>query len=301
MPGRPRVCVLLATHNSSAWLREQLQSVFDQESVTVSVVASDDSSCDDTPQTLSDWSKDHRLTVLPAPGERYGNAHRNFVRLIVEAPTADAEYIALSDHDDIWLAHKLSRAVLRLSETGASGYSSNVTAFWPDGRQRLIDKAQPQRTFDHLFSSPGPGCTFVLPQHVFIQLRTWILSRLEQVRTFCVHDWLIYAYVRERGLRWCIDEQSTMLYRQHEGNEMGANAGWGPAWRRVQYVRSGAYRRDVLRLADLIGHESDLVRALRRLAPMDRCWLIANVRKFRRARRDRVALALFFAFMPSGR
>lgn len=297
----PTVCVLLATHDSSAWLEGQLQSVFDQEAVTVSLVVSDDCSRDATPAVLKSWSLGKRMKVLPPAVEPFGNAHRNFMRLIVDAPIDDAEYVALCDHDDVWLKDKLARAITCLKETGAAGYSSNVTAFWSDGRERLIDKAQPQRKWDHLFSSPGPGCTFVLPSQVFLQLRSWLAAQIDSVRNFSVHDWLIYAYVRERGLSWHIDALPGMRYRQHAYNEIGANVGWQAARRRVQYVRSGAYRRDVLMLAGMVGHDGRVVHALRQLGLLDRFWLIVNVHRFRRHWRDQLALAALFALMPARR
>ena len=71
------------------------------------------------------------------------------------------DYISLADQDDVWLDCKLARACKLLREDEAEGYSSNVLAFWPDGRERLIEKAFPQRRWDFLFEGPGPGCTFV--------------------------------------------------------------------------------------------------------------------------------------------
>ena len=36
-------------------------------------------------------------------------------------------------------------------------------------------------------------------------------------------DWFLYAYARSRNIKWHIDEKYTMIYVQHEKNEMGAN------------------------------------------------------------------------------
>jgi hypothetical protein len=81
-----------------------------------------------------------------------GNANRNFQYLVREAPIGQADYVALSDHDDIWLPDKLRRAVDTLTATGADAYSSDVLAFWPDGREQPVVKSQPQRRY-----GPGPG------------------------------------------------------------------------------------------------------------------------------------------------
>lgn len=49
-----------------------------------------------------------------------------------------------------------------MTETNVVGYSSNVTAFWPANKRKLVSKAQPQRTSDFMFEAAGPGCTYLL-------------------------------------------------------------------------------------------------------------------------------------------
>jgi len=294
----PNVRVLLATYNGAHWLDEQLQSVAQQQGVRVSVIASDDHSTDGTREMLAHWAQRANLSLLPTAGSRFGNAHRNFLHLIRNSELGDAEYVALSDQDDVWLPNKLARGIECLRVHAAQGYSSSITAFWPDGTQLLIDKAQPQRRFDYLFGSPGPGCTFVLPRNVFEELRSFVTQNFEQLQSIWVHDWLIYAFVRARGGRWHIDDRPSMLYRQHGRNEIGVNAGWRAALSRLRHVRSGAYRRDILAIADSVGESADVVEAVRRLTLRDRLGLMLRVREFRRRVLDGLVLAVFFMLMP---
>lgn len=294
------VRVLLATYNGQRWLDEQLGSIFAQQDVRTSVVASDDSSADGTPALLERWRRETDLTLLPAAAGRFGSAHRNFLRLVRDADAGDADYVALADQDDVWLPGKLARAVACLRRQGAAGYSSNVMAFWPDGRQRLIDKAQPQRPFDHFFGSPGPGCTFVITRPEFDRLQAWVRERFERLQDIWVHDWLIYAFVRAGGGRWIIDDQANMLYRQHGGNEIGVNAGWRAAMNRLQHVRSGSYRRTILLIADALEDRSAPMNAVRRLSWVDRLWLITRVRQFRRRVVECLFLVYFLMVMPRG-
>lgn len=299
-PSVPHVRVLLATFNGQRWLDDQLSSIFGQQDVRPTVVASDDSSSDGTPALLERWRTQADLTVLPTVAYRFGSAHRNFLRLIRDADAGDADYVALADQDDIWLDRKLARAIECLCDQKAAAYSSNVVAFWPDGRRRLIDKAQPQRAFDHLFGSPGPGCTFVLTRTEFDRLQSWVSQRFDDLQGIWVHDWLIYAFVRDGGGRWIIDRQANMLYRQHGGNEIGVNAGWRAAINRLQHVRSGSYRRTILLIADALDAQSAPIDAVRRLSWIDRVWLITRVRQFRRRVLECLFLACFLMVMPGG-
>jgi len=298
MNSMPKVRVLLATYNGAQWLDEQLHSMFAQEGVKVSVVASDDSSTDSTLVKLRAWAGLNNLMLLPPVTERFGSAHRNFLRLIRDAELGDSEYFALSDQDDIWLPSKLARGIDCLLSQSVQGFSCNVTAFWPDGSRQLIDKAQPQRRYDYLFGSPGPGCSFVFPRYVFVQIQQWVTQKFDQIQDIWVHDWLLYAFVRSRGMRWHIDDQPHMLYRQHGSNEIGANTGWRAAGKRLRHVRSGAYRRDILAVADSVGETSKVVTAMRRLTPLDRLRLILLARSFRRRLSECVILAFFIVVMP---
>ena len=294
----PSTCILLATYNGGKWLDEQLRSILEQSGVKVFVIVSDDRSTDSTTTIVRSWSEHAPLILMPGATERFGSAHRNFLRLIREAPLGDAEYVALADQDDIWLPDKLARAVHCLRALPADAYSSDVTAFWSDGRRRLIRKSQPQRSHDYLFGSPGPGCTFVMPRAVFDRMRGWVAAEFDHMQGIWVHDWLIYAYVRAQGLRWHIDDQPNMLYRQHGRNEIGANRGLKAAMARWRHVRTGAYRRDILAIADVIGDHSKVIAAVRRLSPIDRLWLVAQVRSMRRRLSESLILAALILFMP---
>lgn len=295
----PHVRVLLATYNGAQWLDEQLRSIFAQHGVRVSVLGSDDSSSDNTPEILASWSAREDLAVLPRT-LRMGSAHRNFMRLVRSADLGDAEYFALSDQDDIWLPDKLARGISCMEQTGTDAYSSNVTAFWPDGSRHRTRKAQPQRRHDYLFGSPGPGCTFVFSRRAFEAMQAWVQERFDSLQDLWVHDWLMYAFLRRHKLRWHIDPQSHMLYRQHGRNEIGVNAGWRAASQRWEHVRSGAYRREILRIAEAVNEGSPIVDAVRRLGLRDRAWLLLHVREFRRRLAECFVLAFFLLLMPRG-
>ena len=152
----------------------------------------------------------------------------------------------------IWLADKLRRSIDALQTYGAAGVSSDVIAFWEDGRRKLIRKSYPQRRMDFLFESAGQGCTYLVTAHCASEFRRFLAASDDAVQGVDFHDWLLYAWTRSQGYRWHIDAVPTMLYRQHGENVLGVNSGargaqWPPAARAF-----GWYRAQVLRIADLI-------------------------------------------------
>lgn len=295
----PSCAVLLATYNGERWLPEQLDSLSAQQGVDLRVIVSDDQSLDGTLRVLLQRASTLALSVLPAQAERFGNANRNFLRLVRDADIGDAEYVALADQDDVWHADKVARAIDRLRADGAVAYSSDVEAFWSDGRTRIIKKSHPQKQFDHLFGSPGPGCTFVFTRGLFLEMRVWVTANFVALSRLWVHDWIFYAYSRAHGHRWIIDSVPTMRYRQHQSNEIGVNFGLKAIQRRLAVVKEGRYRHDIVIIAELIGANPDCVRALRRLNWADRFWLIRHADQFRRGLLEVWALRLIFLLMPA--
>lgn len=291
---------MLATYNGENYLNEQLNSIQNQSNVEVSIVASDDCSFDNTPKVLGHaCSVNSKLIILPI--KKMGSASANFFRLLREVDLTDADYIALSDQDDIWQADKLFHAVKKIQESNVDAYSSNVTAFWPNGKQKLIKKAQPQQQWDYMFESAGPGCTFVITKKLALAIQQFLTVNQDACKLVALHDWFIYAYTRSHGYKWFIDPGSHMLYRQHASNVVGANVGFKAKLARWKKLREGWLVEQALLIADILGYGSALaMQKLSRYAFVDRLWLILNVTKLRRRWLDRVAFALFL-LLPSKR
>lgn len=302
-PALPRVAVLLATFNGLRWLPEQLDSILDQEGVDVRVIALDDESTDGTREWLLERAAtEPRLAVLDPMGAS-GSAAANFLRLIRTAPLDPDELIAFADQDDVWSLGKLARHVRLLRERDADGVSSNVTAFHADGRRTLVRKDYPQREFDYLLESPGPGSTFLMTPRLIALVRD-VLSTQPDASRVDYHDWLVYAIARAAGMTWHIDSESTVDYRQHGDNAMGANLGASQASSRLALIRSRWHRTQAATLARIglavaaPDRQSGLVRMrnlFERTGPRSRLALLLHAGQVRRRPRDRWIIRVLIA------
>ena len=273
----------MAAFNGASCIVEQLESILDQTSVAVQVFISVDSSIDGTEDLLADWAlAEARLTMLPF-GHQFGGAGPNFYRLLRDVNLAGFDYLSFSDQDDVWEPEKLLRAHQALTATGAAGYSSSVTAVWPSGKVKFVDKASPQRAWDFLFESAGPGCTYVLCQSLAVPLQEWVRGSDQTLAPIDYHDWLTYAFARSRKFPWVIDSWSSMKYRQHSNNQIGVNAGWRSFWLRAQKVLSGYGFQQSLLIADAIGLSSlPLVKRGLRGGRLGCLWLALQATQCRR-------------------
>ena len=249
-----KIFILLAAYNGQEFIAEQLNSILTQIDISVDIAISIDAVTFD--RTESEIYKikeqNNNVYILPVE-EKFCSAAKNFFSLIRNTNFVKSSYIALSDQDDIWHPEKLSRAIEMLSKHNCDGYSSNVTAFWHDGRQKLINKAQPQVGWDYLFESAGPGCTFVMTQKLALQLQTFVRENKERLSAVWMHDWFIYAFARSRGYKWYIDERPSMLYRQHSNNQVGVNLGYKAFRQRIHLIRTGKWMEQSSLIASLCG------------------------------------------------
>lgn len=245
----PRVLVLLASYNGAPWLAEQVDSILAQRGVEVSILIGDDLSKDGTRRLVEEkWGNDGRVT-LHAWNQPSGSAGANFRRLYRFADLKGFDLVALADQDDIWAADKLHSAAAALQATGAVGYSCSVTSFWPDGRERVMAQRPVVSEGDFLFEGAGQGCTFVVEAGFFARVRAFCNEHVEAVEALHYHDWLIYLLSRAWGQGWYFDAVPKMRYRQHDGNEIGSRGGVGSITRRLELVRNGWYRKQVLAAA----------------------------------------------------
>ena len=268
------------------WIQKQVESILSQKKISITIFISVDVSTDDTYLWCKKLSiRNKCIKVLPY-GKKFGMASRNFFYLIRNVNFSQFDYVALADQDDIWHKNKLYHAIKSINKECLDGFSSNVTAFWGNGRKKLVKKSYPQKKFDYFFESAGPGCTYVLTKDSIQKFKKFLVSNWIEVSSVEFHDWIIYAFYRSQGLTWKIDEKPLILYRQHNNNYLGFNSGLKAYLRRFSKIKMKWYRNEVNRIIKLVSKNSKVDISL------EQFFLIKNFWQLRRRPRD--LFILFF-------
>lgn len=101
---KPSISVVMPVYNGSAFIRSQLESILAQSMQDFELVVSDDGSTDDTIAILQDYAaRDGRIRLLLSDTNR--GMLSNLDRVIRHAR---ADWLAISDQDDVWHVDKLS-------------------------------------------------------------------------------------------------------------------------------------------------------------------------------------------------
>jgi glycosyltransferase involved in cell wall biosynthesis len=232
----PHIAILLSTWNGATFLPDQLASFLRLRGPDWRLYWRDDGS--------NDRSADIVRAFAAGPGdgrviERNDNRGRvgitaSFLSLLRAAPP-DCD-VAFADQDDVWLPEKLARGMDALAKV-PPGTPALYCA-----RQSLVNAGlRPIKLSAKLNEPPGfpqaltqniaTGCTVMLnPDAVRL-----ISASREPPET--LHDWWAYLVVTAAGGRVLIDDEATVLYRQHGGNAVGVPLS---PWRRaVAAVRRG--------------------------------------------------------------
>jgi glycosyltransferase involved in cell wall biosynthesis len=99
----PTVAVVVATYNGATYLRAQLESIVQQTYKPSQIIIVDDASLDDTLQVANNFAAHHPEVMVVQNETRLGYI-KNFEKGML---LANANYIALSDQDDIWMPNKI--------------------------------------------------------------------------------------------------------------------------------------------------------------------------------------------------
>lgn len=249
---KQKVCVLLATFNGELWLKEQVQSIFEQDGVDVHVFVSDDASSDGTVGLIKEMQSMYPTLYLLKESGRFGSAGQNFFRLIREVDFTNFDFVALCDQDDVWFRDKLKKATAQINTHGCVGYSAAVTAFWEGGKEQNLVQSRNITPIDYFFEGAGQGCTFVLERSFAEQAQQLLKLHENSTKEIHYHDWSIYAISRTLGYSWYFDNQPCMLYRQHTQNDTGARGALGGVVKRVDLIRRGWYANQIKHILSLV-------------------------------------------------
>jgi hypothetical protein len=226
-----QVVILMATYNGHLFLRQLLDSVVAQSHQHWTLFVADDGSDDSTMRILDEYgAADDRIVVEQRP-RRLGAA-QNFLRLLQDHGDG---YVMFCDQDDVWDGAKVSNTlrVMLASElehgagtpilvhTDLTPVSSDLRpiAHSFSALQRLHPRATSTRRL--LIQNTVVGCTVMINHSLTEKALT--LAHPERIT---MHDWWLALVASRFGAITYLGE-STILYRLHSANTVGASGAVG--------------------------------------------------------------------------
>lgn len=239
----PHIAILMATYNGGEFLQSQLSSIAKQNYKNWSILASDDGSTDDTKKQLEEFS-DRGQPLIKLDGPRNGGTE-NFLSLlgVMGKYLPEDSWVAFSDQDDVWLPDRLSRGVDFLSnlpDDRPALYCSRtlITNRLLQKRRLSPPRPRPPSFENSLVQNIASGNTILLNTSGAKLLR----STRDEVEKVLIHDWWAYQIVSGAGGYVLHDDQPTLLYRQHGGNQIGSNDALSAKANRLAALLRGDFR-----------------------------------------------------------
>jgi glycosyltransferase involved in cell wall biosynthesis len=215
-----KIIIILSTYNGERYLKEQLDSLYNQTYQNFKIIVRDDGSTDTTLEIL----KAYNLEIMPS-NENLG-AKGNFNALLEYAlQKEDSDYFMFCDQDDVWMEDKIEKtlklmkeieykdkAVLIHTDLSVVDESLNIidNSFWD------YQKLNPNYKLlsNLLIQNNITGCTMMIN-------RSLVKLSFPIPDSAIMHDWWLGLVASEFGVIEYIDEP-IILYRQHENNDTGA-------------------------------------------------------------------------------
>lgn len=223
------IYVLLATYNGEKYIREQLESLLAQTYQNLILWIHDDGSKDDTVNIIKEYKENFSNKIKFLNDElRCGGAKENFTHLI-NSIDDNFDYIMFCDQDDFWLSDKIETTLNKMIEVENSNQNMPIIIHTDlkvvdEELNSIADsyfiyqKIKPQWSKDFnisLVQNSVTGCTMM------INKKAKDIS-LPIGNNAIMHDWWILLKVLQNsGVVEYID-MSTILYRQHSYNDIGA-------------------------------------------------------------------------------
>lgn len=204
------VSIAVATYNGEKYLKEQLDSIYNQTYKNIEVIVCDDCSSDKTVEILEEYSKNFGLKYF------VNETNLGFVKNFEKAISlCSGDYIALSDQDDIWIENKIEILLKNIADNLLihsdceliDENGETIKEFWKG-------EIKSHKCFeDFLFSNVVTGCTILFKK----DLLRYALPFPERL---AYHDWYL-AVVAAKFSQITYISAALTKYRQHIAQDTG--------------------------------------------------------------------------------
>ncbi len=207
------VSIAMTTYNGEKYLREQLDSIFNQTYANIEIIVCDDKSSDETVRILQEYAEKFRLQYYV--NEKNLGYVKNFEKAI---SLCQGDYIALADQDDVWLSDKIELLLKNInnnllihSDCSLIDENSNLLA------REWKGKILSHNNFnDFLYSNVVTGCTVMFSKKLLNDI-------LPFPDGLVYHDWYL-AILAAKANKICYIPNKLIKYRQHPNQDTGAIA-----------------------------------------------------------------------------
>lgn len=213
-----RVQVLLSSYNGQIYIRQQLDSIFNQQGVEVYCLVRDDGSTDNTIDILYEYqNKYQNLEVIQENNIGYKASFMKLVEM-----SGEFDYYAFADQDDVWKPDKLMKAIEQITEAednSAVMYCSNCIMVDNNlnyiGMLHTKESIVPSSKVNSLVQGFAHGCTMVFNS----ESRDLIL-KYKPKQEYAYDFWIPILLMFLGNVIY--DKNSYILYRQHTDNVFGS-------------------------------------------------------------------------------
>lgn len=222
------VSVLLAAYNGAAFIREQMDSILSQTVEDVKIVFSDDGSSDGTLEILKEYERRFPDRVRGLYGEATGSPQGNFFRLLTSVTD---DYVMLCDQDDVWLPDKVEATLKEMKRMEARyGVKTPVLVHTDlavtDKEGKILHPSMAR--YQKIAVSDNRFSHYLVENN--ITGNTVMLNKAFGKLFHCIplecamHDWWLGLLASCFG-RIAYLDRPLVRYRQHGGNQLGAQSG----------------------------------------------------------------------------
>jgi len=221
--------ILLATYNGEKFISEQIKSIINQTYIDWKLIIHDDGSTDDTVKIIKRIQAKYPNKIKLINDQLcFGRAKSNFEHLL---KLSSSKYIMFCDQDDVWKKNKIQLTLNKLLDLEKLNKNQPILVHTDlsvvDSKLNLINqsmwslqKTNPKWSKQlniSLVQNSVTGCTIIMNQYAKE-------ISLPIPKNAIMHDWWILLSVLKHNGTVDFLNISTIKYRQHNFNEVGAES-----------------------------------------------------------------------------
>ncbi|WP_254075555.1 glycosyltransferase family 2 protein [Paenibacillus tritici] len=223
--------ILLSTYNGEQYIEEQIDSIMSQSFSDFKLLIRDDGSEDNTVPYIEKCLEKYPGKIIFFTGRNIG-AKASFFELLRHSDPM-CLYYSFCDQDDVWLEHKILRAVSAMENE-----DDNLPLLYFTSTMLTDFNLEPHKIWPR-YSNLRPSFNNALVDNVVVgttaafnnKARDVLLSRNPDYQYVIMHDWWAYLCISVFG-KVLYDKEPSVLYRQHQNNLVGGDRGWLDFFRR---------------------------------------------------------------------